>query len=126
MCTYCDQFFVVPPDEHGEIDVCPNCYQEYAPWMAGTEQEAKEAWRIFERGKLAEGTDASLLQSLFKTFERIREELRAGKTAVLAIATSFNRVFMTLVDTHLAALISAAFLFLFGTGPIKGFAVTLA
>jgi len=41
------------------------------------------------------------------------------------VITSFGRVFITLVDTHLAALISATFLFLFGTGPVKGFAVTL-
>lgn len=66
------------------------------------------------------GIDSNVL-----IFERIREELRAGKTAISAVTTSFNRVFITLVDTHLAALISAAFLFLFGTGPIKGFAVTL-
>jgi len=58
-------------------------------------------------------------------FERIREELPAGKTAVSAVTIGFDRVFVTLVDTHLAALISAAFLFLFGTGPVKGFAVTL-
>ena len=66
------------------------------------------------------GIDSNVL-----IFERIREELRAGKTAVSAVTTSFNRVFITLVDTHLAALISATFLFLFGTGAIKGFAVTL-
>ena len=58
-------------------------------------------------------------------FERIREELRAGKPLVTAVAISFKRVFVTLLDTHLAALISAAFLFLFGTGPVRGFAVTL-
>src|SRR5215471_8612418 len=66
------------------------------------------------------GIDSNVL-----IFERIREELRAGKTAVSAVITSFSRVFVTLVDTHLAALISAMFLFLFGTGPVKGFAVTL-
>jgi preprotein translocase subunit SecD len=66
------------------------------------------------------GIDSNVL-----IFERIREELRAGKTAVSAVSTSFGRVFITLVDTHLAALISATFLFLFGTGPVKGFAVTL-
>jgi preprotein translocase subunit SecD len=66
------------------------------------------------------GIDSNVL-----IFERIREELRAGKTAVSAVITSFGRVFVTLVDTHLAALISAVFLFLFGTGPVKGFAVTL-
>ena len=66
------------------------------------------------------GIDSNVL-----IFERIREELRAGKTAVSSVATSFSRVFITLVDTHLAALISAIFLFWFGTGPIKGFAVTL-
>src|SRR5215510_12755168 len=66
------------------------------------------------------GIDSNVL-----IFERIREELHAGKTAVSAVMTSFSRVFVTLVDTHLAALISATFLFLFGTGPVKGFAVTL-
>jgi preprotein translocase subunit SecD len=66
------------------------------------------------------GIDSNVL-----IFERIREELRSGKTAIAAVTTSFSRVFITLVDTHLAALISAVFLFLFGTGPVKGFAVTL-
>jgi len=66
------------------------------------------------------GIDSNVL-----IFERIREELRNGKTAVTAVASGFSRVFVTLVDTHLAALISGVFLFLFGTGPVKGFAVTL-
>jgi preprotein translocase subunit SecD len=66
------------------------------------------------------GIDSNVL-----IFERIREELRAGKTAVAAVTAGFQRVFTTIVDTHLAALISAMFLFLFGTGPVKGFAVTL-
>jgi preprotein translocase subunit SecD len=66
------------------------------------------------------GIDSNVL-----IFERIREEIRAGKTMHSAVTASFDRVFITLIDTHLAALISAAFLFLFGTGPIKGFAVTL-
>ena len=66
------------------------------------------------------GIDSNIL-----IFERIREELRSGKTAVSSVVTGFNRVFITIVDTHLAALISAMFLFLFGTGPVKGFAVTL-
>jgi preprotein translocase subunit SecD len=66
------------------------------------------------------GIDSNVL-----IFERIREELRAGQSAVAAVQAGFSRVFVTLVDTHLAALISAAFLFLFGTGPIKGFAVAL-
>jgi preprotein translocase subunit SecD len=58
-------------------------------------------------------------------FERIREELRAGKTIRASIDTSFKKVFWTIFDTHIATLISAAFLFQFGTGPIRGFAVTL-
>jgi preprotein translocase subunit SecD len=66
------------------------------------------------------GIDSNVL-----IFERIREELKAGKTAVGAVTAGFQRVFTTIVDTHLAALISAMFLFLFGTGPVKGFAVTL-
>jgi preprotein translocase subunit SecD len=58
-------------------------------------------------------------------FERIREELRNGKTVRSAIDTGFAKVFWTIFDTHSTTLISAAFLFQFGTGPIRGFAVTL-
>ncbi len=58
-------------------------------------------------------------------FERIREELRGGKTVRAAIDTGFNKVFWTIFDTNLTTLIAAAFLFQFGTGPIRGFAVTI-
>jgi len=58
-------------------------------------------------------------------FERIREELRAGRTVRSAIDQGFERAFTSIIDTHVTTLISAAFLFQFGTGPIKGFAVTL-
>ncbi len=58
-------------------------------------------------------------------FERIREELRGGKTVRAAIDTGFGKVFWTIFDTHVTTLIAAAFLFQFGTGPIRGFAVTL-
>jgi preprotein translocase subunit SecD len=58
-------------------------------------------------------------------FERIKEELEANQGVRAAIQAGFSRVFLTLLDTHIAALISAAFLFQFGTGPIRGFAVTL-
>jgi preprotein translocase subunit SecD len=58
-------------------------------------------------------------------FERIREELRTGKTVRAAIDTGFSKVFWTILDTHLTTLISSAFLFQFGTGPIRGFAVTI-
>jgi preprotein translocase subunit SecD len=58
-------------------------------------------------------------------FERIREELRSGKAVVAAVAAGFDRVFLTIVDTHVTTVVSCAFLFMFGTGPIKGFAVTL-
>lgn len=58
-------------------------------------------------------------------FERIREELRAGRTVRSAIDNGFERAFTSIIDTHLTTLISAMFLFQFGTGPIKGFAVTL-
>jgi preprotein translocase subunit SecD len=58
-------------------------------------------------------------------FERIREELRDGKTPRAAIEQGFSRAFGTIIDTHLTTIISALFLFQFGTGPIKGFAVTL-
>jgi preprotein translocase subunit SecD len=59
-------------------------------------------------------------------FERIKEELRAGRGIRASINAGFSRVFITLLDTHVAALISAAFLFQFGTGPIRGFATTLS
>jgi preprotein translocase subunit SecD len=58
-------------------------------------------------------------------FERIREEMRAGRTVRSAIDHGFDRAFTSIIDTHVTTLISALFLFQFGTGPIKGFAVTL-
>ena len=67
------------------------------------------------------GVDSNVL-----IFERIKEELRAGKPARSAMNAGFDRVFLTIVDTHIASLIAAAFLFNFGSGPIKGFATTLA
>jgi preprotein translocase subunit SecD len=58
-------------------------------------------------------------------FERIREELRSGKTVPSAIDVGFARAFVTIIDTHVTTIISSLFLFVFGTGPIRGFAVTL-
>jgi len=58
-------------------------------------------------------------------FERIREELRTGKTIPSAIEQGFARAFVTIIDTHVTTTVSSLFLFLFGTGPLKGFAVTL-
>jgi preprotein translocase subunit SecD len=58
-------------------------------------------------------------------FERIREELRTGKAISAAIDAGFNRAFLTIVDTHVTTVVSCAFLFIFGSGPVKGFAVTL-
>ena len=66
------------------------------------------------------GVDSNVL-----IFERIKEELAAAKGARAAVNSSFSRVFLTLLDTHVTALIAAAFLFQFGTGPIRGFATTL-
>ena len=66
------------------------------------------------------GVDSNVL-----IFERIKEELAAGRGVRAAINASFSRVFLTLLDTHVTSLIAAAFLFQFGTGPIRGFAVTL-
>jgi preprotein translocase subunit SecD len=59
-------------------------------------------------------------------FERIREELRVGKTVRSAVDTGFARAFGTILDANLTTLIAALFLFQFGTGPVKGFAVTLS
>jgi len=58
-------------------------------------------------------------------FERIREELRTGKSVVAAVDTGFNKAWWTIVDTHVTTVVSCCFLFLFGEGPVKGFAVTL-
>jgi preprotein translocase subunit SecD len=66
------------------------------------------------------GVDTNVL-----VFERIREEMRNGRTVRAAVQNGFDRVWITILDTHATVLIAAAFLFQFGTGPIKGFAVTL-
>jgi len=58
-------------------------------------------------------------------FERIREELRNGKGVFAALDTGFSKALVTIIDTHITTVVSCAFLFLFGTGPVKGFAVTL-
>lgn len=58
-------------------------------------------------------------------FERIREELAAGKGVVNSVAAGFSRAFRTIIDSNLTTIIAAIFLFQFGTGPVKGFAVTL-
>jgi preprotein translocase subunit SecD len=66
------------------------------------------------------GVDSNVL-----IFERVKEEMTAGQPARNAVNRSFDRVFLTLLDTHVTSLIAAAFLFQFGTGPIRGFATTL-
>jgi preprotein translocase subunit SecD len=58
-------------------------------------------------------------------FERIREELRAGKTVIAAVDAGFGKAWWTIVDTHVTTIVSCAFLFMFGSGPVKGFAITL-
>jgi len=67
------------------------------------------------------GVDSNVL-----IFERIKEELAAQRGVRASINSGFDRVFLTLLDTHVASLISAMFLFQFGTGPIRGFATTLS
>jgi preprotein translocase subunit SecD len=59
-------------------------------------------------------------------FERIREELRLGKTAKAALDAGYDKAFLTIMDSHITTLITAAVLFQFGTGPVKGFAVSLS
>ena len=66
------------------------------------------------------GVDSNVL-----IFERIKEEMDQGRAVRASINAGFSRVFLTLLDTHISALIAAAFLFQFGTGPIRGFALTL-
>ena len=67
------------------------------------------------------GVDSNVL-----IFERIREELRAGKSAAMAVQQGFAHAWVTIIDTHVTTIVSALILFLFGTGPVRGFAVTLA
>ncbi len=66
------------------------------------------------------GVDSNVL-----IFERIREELRAGKTPAVAVDQGFAHAWTTIIDTHVTTIVSAAILFIFGTGPVRGFAVTL-
>ena len=66
------------------------------------------------------GVDSNVL-----VFERIREEWRNGKSAASAVESGFAKAFLTIIDTHVTTVVSAFFLFLFGTGPIRGFAITL-
>jgi preprotein translocase subunit SecD len=66
------------------------------------------------------GVDSNVL-----VFERIREELRNGKAPATAVDSGFHNAFRTIIDTHVTTLVSAAFLLLFGTGPVQGFAITL-
>jgi len=66
------------------------------------------------------GVDSNVL-----VFERIREELRNGKSPASAVQSGFDKAFLTIIDTHVTTVVSAFFLFLFGTGPIRGFAITL-
>jgi preprotein translocase subunit SecD len=58
-------------------------------------------------------------------FERIREELHAGKAVIPAVDAGFSKALLTIIDTHVTTVVSCAILFLFGSGPVKGFAVTL-
>jgi preprotein translocase subunit SecD len=67
------------------------------------------------------GVDSNVL-----IFERIREELRARKAPFSSVDVGFKRAFLTIIDTHVTTIVSAAFLFVFGTGPVRGFAVSLA
>jgi preprotein translocase subunit SecD len=67
------------------------------------------------------GVDSNVL-----IFERIREELRNGKTPPSAVEQGFSHAWVTIVDTHVTTIVSAIILFLFGTGPVRGFAVTLS
>lgn len=58
-------------------------------------------------------------------FERIRDELRIGKAVVSAVELGFDKAFITIIDTHVTTIVSSIILFIFGTGPIRGFAITL-
>ena len=59
-------------------------------------------------------------------YERVREEVRAGRTPISAIDAGYGRALTTIVDSNLTTLIAALLLYFFGTGPVRGFAVTLS
>ncbi len=59
-------------------------------------------------------------------FERIREETRAGRTPISAIDAGYSRAFTTIIDANVTTLIAAILLYAFGSGPVRGFAVTLS
>jgi preprotein translocase subunit SecD len=66
------------------------------------------------------GVDSNVL-----IFERIREELRAGKTVAASVQQGFQHAIHTIIDTHVTTIVSAGILYLFGSGPVRGFALTL-
>jgi len=66
------------------------------------------------------GVDSNVL-----IFERIREELRAGKAPAAGVEQGFGHAWLTIVDTHVTTIVAAFILFIFGTGPVRGFATTL-
>ena len=59
-------------------------------------------------------------------FERIREEQRAGRTPISAVDAGYRRAFTTIIDANVTTFIAALLLYIFGSGPVRGFAVTLA
>jgi preprotein translocase subunit SecD len=67
------------------------------------------------------GVDSNVL-----IFERIREEVRSGKAPSAAVDQGFAHAWVTIVDTHVTTIVSAIILLIFGTGPVRGFAVTLS
>jgi len=67
------------------------------------------------------GVDSNVL-----IFERIREEMRLGKSPSASVDQGFGRAWLTIIDTHITTIVSALILFVFGSGPVRGFAVTLA
>ena len=95
-------------------------------WVAGSSGNGGMSFTLTLPGiagvilTIGMGVDSNVL-----IFERIREEIRAGKAASAAVDQGFAHAWVTIVDTHVTTIVSAAILFLFGTGPVKGFAVTL-
>jgi preprotein translocase subunit SecD len=66
------------------------------------------------------------LDSNIIIFERIREEMESGKTVKAAIDAGYDRALLSVIDSHVTTLLTALFLFIFGSGPVRGFAVTLS
>jgi len=114
------------------------CYSEaLAAWVQSKQDAPLQFARPSQRGtSIVSSTTTAALHRVhnfnagpsalpLSVLERIREELRTGKGVIAAVDAGFSKAWWTIVDTHVTTVVSCCFLFLFGEGPVRGFAVTL-